>query len=100
MTQSIDLGNGTILQFDQITAYDFLSVQDQLGCSLGDADQFKASLALAWRAGVAGGYPSGFDKFCKSIPIDKVAEVVEASRPFFSMGGGESKESLPSSETD
>ena len=98
---SIDLGNGTTLKFAKISAWDFFEVQKELGCSIADADAFKSSVALAWRAAVAGGWDMPFKAFAEVIPIDKISEVVEKAQPFFAMGvASTQEESSDSSGTE
>ena len=90
---TLTLNNGgPTLTFSKVSAWDFLLIKKELGSSLGDADPVEAGLFLSWRAAVAGGWATGFQKFCEAIPADQMGEVTEIARPFFSMDSESKKE--------
>jgi hypothetical protein len=89
----LDLGNGVELEFGQLVAWDLIAIKRELGKEVGDADPYEGSLAMAWRAAIRGGFDGGFQDFCESIPLDKLAEVSEAAAPFLGVGKSAGEES-------
>ena len=85
-SNTLTLGNGgPTLIFNKVSAWDFLLIKKELGSTIADADPMEAGLFLSWRAAVAGGWATGFQKFCEAIPADQMGEVTEIARPFFSL---------------
>ena len=89
---TLDLGNGHVLTFGRLVAWDLLQVQKELGSTLDKADAFESSLAMAWRASVRGGFEGYFEDFCKIIPLDMLEEVSKAAAPFMGKASLESEE--------
>ena len=79
---SITLGNGEELFFANLTAWDLVATSKELGSSIDQADQFEASMVLAWRSSVQAGFNGDFQQFMEKIPFDQISEVVAVAGPF------------------
>tara|TARA_A100001201_G_scaffold78837_1_gene70593 strand:- start:535 stop:849 length:315 start_codon:yes stop_codon:yes gene_type:complete len=81
-TATIELDNGTKFTFSSLTAWDLVATTKELGSTIQQAEQFEASMVLAWRSAVQGGFKGSFEEFMSSIPYDRISEVVECATPF------------------
>ena len=81
-TAIVDLDDGEQLEFGRVVAWDIIAIKREMGAALSQLDPFEASLALAWRSAVQGGFPGDFENFCGIIPLDRLQEITQAIAPF------------------
>ena len=81
-TAIVALDNGEQLEFGRVVAWDIVAIKKEMGVALAGLDPFEASLALAWRSAVQGGFPGDFENFCQLIPLDRLEEITHAIAPF------------------